>query len=308
MVLISIPLSLGGAQTSSPVVEEALRRLQDRSAKVRAQAALVLGTVSPTPTIRQSLQQTLQDSSPIVRAAAAKALGRNPSPELMEALVVPAKDPDPMVAKWAVWALQRVLASAPRIEITDTTFRVAGTREPRSVKRVFESELLRTLLNEDGPFGLAEAELTLDFSDRPPTEPSRGKGQDDAQRWLREGRFDLAAMAMQGGGDPDREPDPPPCLVHLSGSVEMEERPGEVRVEASIRLSLPAGLPVFEVRTQTRSTPSDPGEDRDEYSLEVTPAQLRLQAAEEAAREVARTLRTRLQQVLREGEGKEAGS
>jgi len=299
--------SLAGAQPSSGSVEDALARLQDRSAKVRAQAALVLGSMDPDDRIRAALRESLSDPSPIVRAAAAKALGRRPSPDLLDALEELARDPDPMVTKWASWALRRTIATVSRLRITDTVLRISGTRESSTVGRTFESELLRGLLSSEGPFELDPRESTLDFSEDSPRDPDPGPSTADVNRWMRDGRFEMAAV--EDGDEGKRAREDRPCPLRISGTVEMREGDREVVVQASIRLVMADGFEVLEGRANVRAAPpaGDP-RDRDEYSIEVTPAQLRIQAAGEAGRKVAEDLRRRLRQVLQDGRQEEGGS
>ena len=307
--LVLVGLFLGatraGAQTPPGSVEDALVRLGDRSAKVRAQAVLVLGAMEPGESIRAALRERLLDASPLVRAAAAKALVQRPSPDLVEPLMDLVRDPDPMVVKWASWALRRTIASAQRLRITDTALRISGTREASVVGRTFESELLRGLLAGEGPFELDPNESTLDFSEASPGEPAPEPSSADVQRWMREGRFDMAAMAI--GGEPAGTREDAPCPLKISGTLEMREGPQEVVLQASIRLVLAGGFPVLEGRVNVRASPAT-GDDRDEYTLEVTPAQLRIQAAVEAGRKAAEDLRRRMRQVLQEGRQEEGGS
>jgi len=304
---MSLAVPSAGAQSPTTNLEEALLRLGDRSAKVRAQAALVLGMQEASDEIRAALRDRLSDSSPLVRAAAAKALGRRPTPDLLEPMAALARDPDPMVAKWASWALRRTVASAARLRITDTTFRISGTREPRSVGRTFESELLRGLLASDGPFELDSRDTTLDFSAGSADEPAPAASTVDANRLLREGRFDMAMMAAPEDGKDSLAAGP--CALELSGTVEMREGAGEVQVRASVRLVLPGGVPVLEAAAEVRAAPpSGDSRERDEYTLEVTPAQLRLQAAGEAGRRVAEDLHQQLHQVLQDARRGEGGS
>lgn len=299
-----LAMPTAGAQQTPGSVQDALARLEDRSPKVRAQAALVLGAMDPDEEIRAALRGRLADPSPIVRAAAAKALGRRPSPDLLDSLSEMVRDPDPMVVKWVSWALRRSLASASRLRITDTVLRISGTREAGTVGRTFESELLRGLLSSEGPFELEPQESTLDFSEDSPRGPDPGPSTADVNRWMREGRFDLAAFDGDGMGAREDAP----CPLKISGTVEMREGDREVVVQAAIRLVLVDGFPVLEGRANVRVAPpaGDAG-DRDEYSLEVTPAQLRIEAAGEAGRKAAEDLRRRLRQVLQDS-GQEGGS
>lgn len=295
-----------GAQPPLGSVEEALSRLGDRSAKVRAQAALVLGSLEQDEAVRAALRDRLGDPSPIVRAAAAKALGQQPSPDLLEPLAALLKDPDPMVLKWASWGLRRIVASMSRLQITDTVIRIAGSREAQTVGRTFESELLRGLLAADGPFELVPKEATLDFSERDSREEEPGPSTADVNRWVQEGRFDLAAMGGQGQPAPAEEP----CPLKVEGTVEMREGGQEVVAQASVKLLLENGFPVLEGRVNVRvDASSGASEDRDEFTLEVTPAQLRIQAATEAGRRAAEDLLRRLRQPLQDkGRGVEGGS
>lgn len=300
-----LAMPTAGAQQPQGSIQDVLTRLEDRSPKVRAQAALVLGAMEPDEEIRAALRGRLGDSSPIVRAAAAKALGHRPSPDLLEPLTEMVRDPDPMVVKWASWALRRSLASASRLRITDTVLRISGTREAQTVGRTFESELLRALLSSEGPFELDPQESTLDFSEDSPRSPDPGPSTADVNRWMREGRFDLAAIDGEGKGAREDVP----CPLKISGTVEMREGDREVVVQATIRLVLMDGYPVLEGRANVRVAPppGDPG-NRDEYSLEVTPAQLRIEAAGEAGRKAAEDLRRRLRQVLQDGRQEEGGA
>ena len=82
--------------------------------RVRAQAALSLGSVTPEPQVTQALTEALRDDNPAVRAAAASSLGRVGDASSVAALRALERDSEPAVrtaATSAIASLQRAGSS-----------------------------------------------------------------------------------------------------------------------------------------------------------------------------------------------------
>lgn len=85
--------------------------------RVRAQAALSLGSAQDDPTVVRGLGEALRDEHPAVRAAAAASLERQGDPSALEALRGARSDPEPTVrsaAQRAVRTLERIARTRPR--------------------------------------------------------------------------------------------------------------------------------------------------------------------------------------------------
>lgn len=142
----------------------------DRSAKVRAQAALALSRQQPSREITEALVAALDDTSPIVRGSAARALGEVGTDEAFLPLCRSAKDADKFVAKWAAWAAKRLLGRSRSIALEIRGLRVEPeffSNEPPRQARLLAEDMTRHLqegvaltLLETGRF---DAALRMDF-------------------------------------------------------------------------------------------------------------------------------------------------
>lgn len=112
------------------------------SFSVRAQAALALGRVPPTPQVRTALTAALRDDEPAVRAAAASAMERLADAQLLAPLrTAVATERDATVRdaeRRAITALERAPAAATRVAAASvsasgsSTTAAAATTQPRS--------------------------------------------------------------------------------------------------------------------------------------------------------------------------------
>lgn len=114
------------------------------SFSVRAQAALALGRVPPTPQVRTALTAALRDDEPAVRAAAASAMERLADAQLLAPLrTAVAAERDATVRdaeRRAIAALERAPAAATRVAAatasvsasSSSTTAAAATTQPRS--------------------------------------------------------------------------------------------------------------------------------------------------------------------------------
>ncbi|MCC6877095.1 MAG: HEAT repeat domain-containing protein [Sandaracinaceae bacterium] len=85
--------------------------------RVRAQAAVSLGVVTPEPAVIQALSRALSDEHPSVRAAAAASLERQHDASALPALRNAANDRDPTVqaaVRQAITTLERFARTQPR--------------------------------------------------------------------------------------------------------------------------------------------------------------------------------------------------
>lgn len=82
--------------------------------RVRAQAAISLGSVRTEPSVIEALKRALGDDHPAVRAAAASALGRQGDPSALSALRRVSRDREAAVRR----AVSRAIARLERVERT----------------------------------------------------------------------------------------------------------------------------------------------------------------------------------------------
>jgi hypothetical protein len=106
-----------------------VRLLQTSAAfRVRAQAAVSLGSVPPEPSVLQALSNALRDDNAAVRAAAANSLGRLGDPSVLPALRAVERDPEAAVrtsVAEAIASLQR--AGSGRTTVASTTSRTTSS-------------------------------------------------------------------------------------------------------------------------------------------------------------------------------------
>ncbi|GAB4212430.1 MAG: hypothetical protein OHK0013_35180 [Sandaracinaceae bacterium] len=111
IAVVSLTLVTFHAVRADERTDYLVRLLQTSTAfRVRAQAAISLGSVPSEPSVIQALTAALADENPAVRAAAASSLGRLGNPSALTALRALERDPEAAVrtaAAEAVAALQR---------------------------------------------------------------------------------------------------------------------------------------------------------------------------------------------------------
>jgi hypothetical protein len=103
--------------------------------RVRAQAAISLGSVQPDPQVIEALSAALGDEHPAVRAAAASALERQGDPGALPALRRAAGDTEPNVraaVERAVQRLEQVARTQPRSRPVPDSSQGGGTDTPSS--------------------------------------------------------------------------------------------------------------------------------------------------------------------------------
>jgi hypothetical protein len=309
-LLVALAAGLGAALAQEPNAETALGLLAgDRSAKVRAQASLALRAFADRAEVRKALVAALDDGDGIVRAAAANALGAVPRTDALDALAEASRDRDPLVSKWAGWALRRTVAGAAKVRVAGLDVHMAAPGRPEPLVRAFQGALLGVLLGAGGRFDVAATDASLDFSDEgDPAAEAVPRGDSDADRkaleLMRQGKFDAAALA--GGAD---EPAPdPPATVRLAADVDARDAPPGAVAKARLRLSLEGTGVLFEVAVEGVGRPRvlAPGE-RDQYTMDKRPDELRGEASDAAGGEAARALMARMSQV-EEAPGARAGA
>jgi hypothetical protein len=146
-------------------VEDALAH--DRSFKVRADAAIILGRLRQTRSI-PALVGALHDAHPVVRASAAQALGRIGSPIARDAVVKALNDPVPVVRHMARDALKLLggegappppapVANAPAIRhrtATRLSFEIKNMGDrSRKAGPALRSHMRDFLVDQLRPFG-----------------------------------------------------------------------------------------------------------------------------------------------------------
>ncbi|UJR80352.1 HEAT repeat domain-containing protein [Sandaracinus amylolyticus] len=108
--------------------------------RVRAQAALSLGSVTPEPQVIDALTAALRDDEAAVRAAAASSLERLGDPSALPALRAASSDRERAVAdaaRSAVRALERVARTGGGSSAGTTTASTGTTVEPRGTPRFY---------------------------------------------------------------------------------------------------------------------------------------------------------------------------
>ncbi len=266
VVCASLVLGVSFSGAAASGLDELLAALaSDPSPRVRAQAALALGSRAAVPEVEDALLGALHDGDGIVRAAAAKALSETASPQAFHDLCWAAVDPDPLVAKWAGLAVRRVIArsGAVRLDVRDLVSRT-GYDNDLSTK-TFQEVVLERLVRDPR----YDVGTDMDFRDdggprRRPVVALRVSGV----AWLDAMEF-----------DPERPADPPAAKVRVT-----------------IRVLAPSGFVVLAVeatgRGRTRTPAPDP--EADEYSLPAMNVDGRLVALRRAAEAAADELAERL--------------
>jgi hypothetical protein len=133
LALVALAVALALASPASMRADERtdylVRLLQTSTAfRVRAQAAVSLGSVPAEPSVVQALTQALRDDNAAVRAAAASSLGRLGDPSAVAALRGLERDSEAAVrtaATEAITTLQR--AGSSRTATASATARTTGT-------------------------------------------------------------------------------------------------------------------------------------------------------------------------------------
>lgn len=266
-VVAALLVSLPAEGLGEDVATKAISALgTERNPKIRAQAALALRGEAGNPEAREALLQGLGDPSPMVRAAAANVLGQHADSRTYDALASAASDPDPLVARWAGWAVRRILSTVPKVKV-----RVKGLKSPvreksDEIAKSYQEGVLTVLL-EAGGFDVSNS---MDFTD----ELEAGEGV---------AFFGLAlpGVAVQA------------VQVALVGRVVTTGDRSAARAEAFLRVEVPGGATAWSVTAQAEGVegpapPPDPY--ADEYSIEKRGEDARLVAAAAVGREVGRQL------------------
>ncbi len=281
------------AAARDPSVDAALAMLGgDRSPKVRAQAALTLRAAGEEPDVRTGLLAALGDGDAIVRAAAANALGAVPHTDAFEALSRAARDRDPLVVKWAGWALRRTMASAPTVRVADVKVEVTAPGRSEELARVFEGALLGVLLANGGRFEIDRARLTMDFSsegEKSPQKEPEDESPDDRKmlELMRQGKFDAAALAAGEGESLDAAP----VTVRLLADIDARDAANGALARARLRATTTDGVVAWEVTAEGAGRPPViPEGERDEYTTDPRPEDLRKDAVDAAGLAAARAL------------------
>jgi HEAT repeat protein len=124
--------------------------------RVRAQAAISLGSVEAAPNVVDALAKALSDEHPAVRAAAANSLGRLGDPRALSSLRARSNDPEIPVRTAVKAAITRLESAAPR----KTT--VAETPKPTGPPRYYVAVATpATRVPDLPPAALAAARQTL---------------------------------------------------------------------------------------------------------------------------------------------------
>lgn len=144
VVMVSALLSAGVAPLLAHAdarTDYLVRLLRTSDAfRVRAQAALSLGSVSPEPQVVEALSGALGDDSPAVRAAAAASLERLGDPSALPALRAASNDRERAVAdaaRSAVRALERVARSGAGASTATPIAAASAAIEPRGPARYY---------------------------------------------------------------------------------------------------------------------------------------------------------------------------
>jgi hypothetical protein len=150
-------LGLGSAAQADARSDYLIRLLQGSSQfRVRAQAAISLGSVGSTAEVVAALSVGLVDEHPAVRAAAANSLGKLADPKALPALRKAASDPEAPVRSAAAVAITALEGAARRAGTEVVAPRPMGP--PRYSVAVAQPA---TRLSELGDADLTKAEQTL---------------------------------------------------------------------------------------------------------------------------------------------------
>lgn len=268
---IVVALLIAGASRAEDGDRERVARAldalsADRSAKVRAQATLALRDDAGDEAVRDALVAALDDDSPIVRAAAANVLGGLAGPHAFEALCRASRDPDPLVAKWAGWAVRRTLALARRVKVRIKGLKNPGQEKSDELTKAYQEGVLKALL-EDGRF---EVQSSMDFTDE--LEP----------------RERVVFFGLELPGVPV-----PPIAVELVGRVVTTGTRKAATAAATLRVEVAGGFAAWEHAAQAEGVegpPPPPDPYADEYSIPKEPDDARVVAAEAAGRRIGELL------------------
>ena len=120
LVSKSIPIILIMAASvvyAKPDVRELTSRLKSSSAKVRAQAALLLGGMRAKSAV-YFLVDCLKDREGVVRGTCARALGMIGDDRGLRGTAKLGADPDPFVRKWAKWAVKKMIRGDTEFDVS----------------------------------------------------------------------------------------------------------------------------------------------------------------------------------------------
>lgn len=150
-------LALAGAASADARSDYLIRLLQGSSQfRVRAQAAISLGSVGASAEVLSALSVGLADEHPAVRAAAANSLGKLADPKALPALRKVASDPEVPVRSAATAAIAALESAARRSGVEVVAPRPTGP--PRYYVAVARPA---TRVAELGDAELSKAEETL---------------------------------------------------------------------------------------------------------------------------------------------------
>ncbi len=169
LLVISLVVSLFPCAAAADKLDNAISLLKVPVFKVRAQAALALGSRrAEAKRVVGPLTQALEDPHRAVRAAAAIALGKLTAIEAASALSDAMSDDDRVVARMARKSLDRVLQAfvrnRGRFEERRFNFYVAGLRADGR----FKDLVIERLLKHDNVNVGVTADFSKDSKDPPP--------------------------------------------------------------------------------------------------------------------------------------------
>lgn len=152
-----VVLAFAGIASADARSDYLIRLLQGSSQfRVRAQAAISLGSVGPSAEVVAALSVGLADEHPAVRAAAANSLGKLADPKALPALRKLSRDPEAPVRSAASSAITALESSARR-----TGSQVAAPQPSGPPRYYVAVARPSTRVTELGTGDLAKAEQTL---------------------------------------------------------------------------------------------------------------------------------------------------
>lgn len=270
--MLVLPILMGARTAASdPSVEDPVERAlhalaTEGASKVRTQAVLALRDDADEPRVRDALIDALTDDSPLVRAASANVLGTLAGPHGFESLCIAATDADPLVARWAGWAVRRTLAMAPRVKVRVKGLKSPGRDKSDELAKTYQDGVLKALL-ADARFDVASS---MDFDDEVP------EGD-------RVAFFGLSLPGVKV----------PVVTVSLVGRVVTEGDRRAAVASASLRAEVKGGFAAFEVAAEARGVegpPPPPDPFADEFTIPKERDDARVVAAEAAGRAVGALL------------------
>jgi len=276
-VLWAVGMTMAQTRAESPeeVKERLLRALfTDRSAKVRAQAALSLADFTNDESVLDALIQTMSDKSPVVRGTVARVLGLSRAKRAFGVLCQASFDKDKFVAKWASEGLLEVLKGGHNLKVS-VDVQVGNIRNATSVER---EDIRRMMM--DGLLSVLTKESNIDIETR------------------------LIDFEGNGGFSGARDD------IMLSVVAQLEDARKEDGVGVAtvkVRVTSVHGCKVWEGTGEGRAVAKKAEEDefRDEYSMPTPEIDPRIEASETGARQAIlafiRTIREQTTETLTKG-------